>query len=173
MAGFSGKPTLLPDPDVRRSLIAMSATFRGAFCIALLLALGSCSPPDMDIIVSRQSGELAIAKPWSFWNVIGLDSRDYCIRRIEMFDADTLLSAVDLTDNQCLRLSLPIPFSSFGKFPSKKNQGLAVGHPYGVGITGIGNGRVDFVLNPDRTITNITDRQRQMKGPCGSYFGSC
>jgi hypothetical protein len=127
----------------------------------------------MDIIVSRQSGELAIAKPWSFWNVIGLDSRDYCIKRVEVFDADTLLSAVDLTDNQCTSLSLPIPFSSFPNLSGKENQGLAITHPYGLGIVGVGNGRVDFVLNPDGTITNITDRQRQMKGPCGSYFGSC
>lgn len=151
----------------------MAATARIACSAVLLLALASCSPPDMNIIVGRQSGQLAIEKPWSFWSLIGLGRRDYCIQRIEVFDADTLLSAVDLAKSPCLELYLPIPFSSFWKFSGKKNGDFVIGHTYGLGVTGIGNGRVDFVLNSDGTITNVTDWQRQMKGPCGSYFGLC
>lgn len=139
------------------------------------LASASCQPADRDILVRWRDGRLVVDFPWSLWRWFGLQDRTYCIRRIELFDATRVQWALDMIESgsSCAEVTMPIEIGQpLGGFASQGTPELRRGIRYGVGISGIGNGRVDFVLRePGREPINHTDWRGQLEGPCGSYWG--
>ena len=152
----------------------MKRPARAAILAVLALALGSCQPPPRDIIVVWRGGHLAIDFPWSLWRLVGLQDRSYCISRVELFNAERLLWALDAGRVQCLDVRMPIriggPLEGFSTFGQADIQPSVT---HGIAIDGIGSGRVDFVLRGRRAPRNVTDWEDQMEPPCGSSFGSC
>ncbi len=148
-----------------------------AFAAAsVAFVLSTCSPPNRDIRVVVHKGQFLIDFPFSLRRLIGLQNRDYCISGIEMFDRQKLLWTVRMIENQrsCRHVTMPIAlgkplkgFVSFGRPAIAKNA------LYGIAIDGIGDARVDFVVDDRRGVQNFTAWKAQFPPPCGSYFGSC
>lgn len=113
--------------------------------------------------------------PWSLWRLVGLQDRNYCIRRVELFDPEKLLWTLDMREEgQCLDLTMPLRIGgSATGFVSKGQPALRSGVTYGIAIDGIGEGRVDFTLRGDDQPRNEADWDEQLEPPCGSYFGEC
>lgn len=113
--------------------------------------------------------------PWSFWRLVGLQDRTYCIRRIELFDPKELLWTLDIKgDGQCLDVTMPLRIGGAkAGFMSKGQPSLRSGVTYGIAIVGIGTGRVDFTLRQDDQPENERDWGKLIEPPCGSYFGEC
>jgi hypothetical protein len=146
---------------------------RTSWVVFLLLALASCQPADREIVVLLRNGKLVADFPWSVWRLIGLQNRSYCIRRVELFDQETVLWSLNVPETTspprlCVRMPLPIGQSAAG-FVSVGRPQLRNERVYGLAIDGTGNGRVDFVLRRG-VLSNITEPEQQLEAPCGSQF---
>ena len=154
----------------------MSASSRRAIFVgAVAVALSSCQPPPRDIIVVWRNGQLVVDFPWSIWRLVGLQDRTYCVRRVELFDPEKLHWTLNTKRNvQCLDVTMPLSIGgSRTGFVAKGRPALRNGVTYGVAISGIGDGRVDFTLNGNGRPKNEADWKEQIEPPCGSDFGVC
>ena len=135
------------------------------------LALGSCQPAERDIRVTLQDGQFVIDFPWSFWRLIGLQDRTYCIRRVQLYDASGLIWLLNAgRDVQCEDVRMPIEIGApLNGLTSLGQPVIQAGVTYGVAIEGIGDGRVAFVSDGEK-VENITDRNA-MAPPCGPQWG--
>lgn len=149
--------------------------------LAAICALPACQPPDRDIrVIVDAKGSLIIDFPWSVWRLIGLQDREYCIREIELFDAAKVHWRLKVREAngeyvQCLDVRMPIKIGEQirGFRATKDMPKLTTGVRYGVGIDGIGEGRVDFVLRkPGGAPLNVSGWDKVMRGPCGSIWGN-
>ena len=144
----------------------------------LPVALTSCQPPDRDIVVRVKDGRPVLDFPWSVWRLVGLQNRNYCIRRIELFDGNAVLWTLNVPEDEpvyhsCLDVRMPLELGTpAAGFVSRGRPQLKPGKRYGVFIDGTGNARVDFVLRPNGPMS-ITDPERQMDPPCGSQASEC
>ena len=120
--------------------------------VVLLLALASCQPPDREIVVRIRNGKLVADFPWSVWRLIGLQTRTYCIRRVELFGEEAVLWSLNVPENEpvyysCLDVRMPLPIGhAVAGFVSKGRPQLRSEQVYGVAIDGTGNARVAFAL---------------------------
>ena len=148
---------------------------RATALIIIAIALSSCQPAPHDIVVVWRNGQLVIDFPWSFWRLVGLQDRTYCIRRVELFDPKELLWILDTKEEvQCLEVTMPLRIGSArAGFVSKGQPALRSGVTYDIAIDGIGEGRVDFKLRGHDQPKNEGDWEDQIEPPCGSYFGEC
>jgi hypothetical protein len=107
--------------------------------------------------------------------VVGLQDRTYCVRRLELFDRQTLIWTLDTKEDvQCLDVTMPLIIGrAKAGFVSKGRPALRNGVAYGIAIWGIGRGRVDFILHGENEVENEANWERQIEPPCGSYFGAC
>jgi hypothetical protein len=157
----------------------MGRLSRAASLAVLAMALTSCQPPSRDIVVVWRNGQLVVDFPWSLWRLVGLQDKSYCIRRVELFDASKLLWTLDKNEagpiyHSCLEVTMPLRIGMpIAGFVSKGQPALRAGSTYGVAISGIGDGRVDFTLRGHGSPTIETDWKKQIEPPCGSYFGEC
>ena len=138
--------------------------------VAGVLSVASCQPPDRDIRVSWRDGRLVVDFPWSLWRLIGLQDRDYCVQRIELYDVSNLLWMAELNeDAQCKDVRMPVVLGSpLAGFSSVGQPSLKQGRTYGVAFEGIGHGRVAFVLS-GRRVQNITERY-ELSPPCAGVW---
>lgn len=142
------------------------------------VALMSCQPADRDIRVIWKGDTLMVDFPWSFWRLVGLQDRTYCVYEIELFDRSKVhwRQKVRKDDGiwiDCLDVQMPIEIGAKrARFMSEGKPQLIPGVRYGIGINGIGDGRVDFVFRKrgDEPAT-IRGWDKVMRGPCGSYWG--
>jgi hypothetical protein len=148
---------------------------RAALLAAAAFSLSSCQPPPRDIVVVWRNSQLMVDFPWSLWRLVGLQDRTYCVRRVELFNREKLLWTLDTKEDvQCLDVTMPLRIGSAkAGFVSKGQPAFRSGVTYGIRIAGIGDGRVDFTLRPDRKPKNEADWEEQIEPPCGSYFGEC
>ena len=158
----------------------MTSLYPRAACLLLLaISLASCSPAPRDIVVVWRNGQLVVDFPWSLWRLVGLQDRTYCIRRVELFDSTKLLWTLEMNDAgpthySCLDVKMPLRLGEpMPGFVSTGDPVLRSGVTYGLGITGIGDGRVDFTLRGRAFPSNQREWKSMMKAPCGSYFGEC
>ncbi|WP_310467467.1 hypothetical protein [Sphingomonas sp.] len=109
--------------------------------------------------------------PWSLWRLIGRQDRTYCIDHVYLFDAEELHWALDLAaDVQCVDVQMPLRIGK-GRdgFRSTGKPQLIPGVTYGVEISGIGNGRVDFELRrPGQSPFNESYPDAVLGSPCPS-----
>lgn len=156
-------------------LLMRTSPRTAALLATIALALTSCEPAPHDIVILWRDRQLVVDFPWSLWRLVGLQNRTYCIRRVELFDRQKLLWTLDTKEDvQCLDVTMPLRIGGTkAGFVSKGQAVLRNGVTYGVAITGIGDGRVDFTLRPERQPKNEAEWEKQIEPPCGSYFGEC
>lgn len=142
---------------------------------ALVLFTGSCSI-SREIRVIKLGNRLAIDFPWSFWRVAGLQEREYpCVDLVELFDSERVLWTLDAAkpSGSCADVRMPIAIGRpKAGFIAKGAARLRPGR-YGVSVRSYAPARVDFVLQSDGSVRNVTEWNEQMPAPCGTYFGSC
>jgi hypothetical protein len=156
----------------------MATLKRAVAGVFLTIALTSCQPRDRDVVVAVRNGQLVVDFPWSFWRVVGLQNRIYCIRRLELFDRTRLLWSLNVPEggpvyHSCLDVTMPLRLGDpVAGFVSEGRPQLSAGQLYGLAIDGTGNARVDFMLGREG-ITTITEPERQMQAPCYSRTSDC
>ena len=138
---------------------------------SLALCVGSCSPAPRDIRVVWQDGLLVVDFPWSFWRLIGLQNRSFCITEAALFDQAESLWRIKMNDNpaSCLDVHMPIILGRAPRgFVEEGVPRLERGVQYGFGIYGSEDGRVDFVVTgQSNEIRNITDYKDMIQPSCG------
>ena len=141
------------------------------------MALTSCQPPDRDIRVVWRGDFLAIDFPWSLWRLVGLQDRKYCVSEIELFDKAKVLWRQKIRRTKghwvdCIDVRMPIKLhKTLPGFEGSAFPKLVSGTRYGIGIRGLGDGRVDFIASgrEDDPI-NISGWDKVMQGPCGGWW---
>src|SRR3954471_14888299 len=107
------------------------------FLTIVLLGLGSCSPAPRDIRVRLEGSSLIVDFPWSFWRLVGLADRSWCVSEIQVFDKERIIWGAQRTSgDSCTEVRMPIVI---GKAPpgfvSEGTARFRLGVQYGVGIS--------------------------------------
>ena len=135
---------------------------------ALSLLLGACSPPDRDIRVALRDGKLIVDYPRSFWRLVGLQDRTFCLRRIQLFRGDRLIWMMTLTgDGQCSEVRMPLVLGEpLDFFIPAGSANIQPGVIYGVAIDGIGHGGAAFRVR-NGEVENVGE---VAESPCGQWW---
>jgi hypothetical protein len=143
-----------------------------AYVIALALAESSCTLAAPEIRVFRHDNALFVEFPRTVWRWLGLQDRNLCLRRIEIFDASKIVWREDVLGGDlapCVSLKVPIRLGVQTKgFAETAPLHLKGGVTYAVVLDELS--RVDFIPFADRTPTNITDHSKFFEAPCDSRW---
>ena len=136
----------------------------------LSLSVSACEPANHEIRVARREGQLVVDFPWSVWRLVGLQDKNYCVHRVELFDEQGLVwTLTTKADVQCEWVRMPILLGKpLARFVSVGRPTLQAGVTYGVAIEGIGRANVAFVLDGDK-VTNITERNAMPPACAGDW----